>query len=116
VLAHYLNQSRPIREPVAITDIRDINQNAHLGTSKQEVFCFLESGDSGFARDGRKSHQKVFKRFSTLEVVEKRLYGHSRSEKHGRSANDIGVFGDHSHERIVSRAIEASAAGAKSDE
>jgi DNA-binding transcriptional regulator/RsmH inhibitor MraZ len=44
-----------------------------LGTREQKVFCFLESGDSEIARDGRKSFQKVFERFSAFEVTEKSL-------------------------------------------
>jgi hypothetical protein len=32
-----------------------LNQNAHLGTRKQEVLCFFEGSDSRFARGGRKS-------------------------------------------------------------
>jgi len=26
-----------------------VDQNAHLGTCKQKVFCFFESGEGGFA-------------------------------------------------------------------
>jgi hypothetical protein len=37
------------------------------------VFCFFESSDGRFTRDGRKSLQKVFECFSALQVVEQRL-------------------------------------------
>jgi hypothetical protein len=83
------------------------DQNAHLGTSKQEVFCFFESGDGHFTRDGRKSLQKVFECFSAFQVVEERLDGNAGSAKHRSSAKNLRVFDDDAHERIVPRRIGA---------
>ena len=91
-------------------DVSLIDQKAHLETCEQEVFCFFESGDGGFTRDGGKSLQKVFERFSALQVVEQRLEGHSRSAKHRSSAKNIGIFDDHSHATIVSRATAVAGA------
>ena len=85
-----------------------VDQNAHLRTCKQEVFCLFESGDGRFTRNGRKSLQKVFECFSAFQVVDHRLDGHAGSAKHRSSAKDIGVFDD-AHERIVSRVIEVDA-------
>lgn len=80
-----------------------VNQNAHLGTCEQEVFCFFESSDGGFARDSRKPLEKVFECFSALEIVEESLDGNPRSAKHWSSAKNFGIFNDDSHEAIVSR-------------
>ncbi len=80
-----------------------------LRTREQEVFCFFESSDGRFTRDGRKSLQKVFECFSALQVVEERLDGHSGSAKHGSSAKNVRIFDDDSHEIIVSRGIVAGA-------
>jgi hypothetical protein len=68
------------------------------------VFCFFESSDGRFTRDGRKSLQKVFECFSALQVVEQRLDGHAGSTKHRSSAKNVRIFDDDSHEMIVSRA------------
>lgn len=87
-----------------------VDQDEHLGTREQKVFCFFESGDGRFARDSGKSFQKVFERFSALEVVEERLDGNSRPAKDGSSAKNIRIFGDDSHEGIVSRATVVRAA------
>ena len=86
-----------------------VDQNAHLRTCEQKMFCFFESGDGRFTRDGRKSLQKVFECFSALQVVEERLEGHSGPAKHGSSAKNIRIFDDDPHEIIVSRAIVAGA-------
>jgi hypothetical protein len=76
---------------------------SHLRTREQEVFCFFESGDGRFTRDGRKSLKKLFERLSALQVVEERLDGDTGSTKHGSSPKNVRVFCDDSHERIVSR-------------
>jgi hypothetical protein len=80
-----------------------VEQNAHLRTCEQEVFCFFESGDGRFPRDGRKSFQEVFECLSAFQVVEERLDGHAGSAKHRSSAENVRVFDDDSHEGIVSR-------------
>jgi hypothetical protein len=84
-----------------------VDQNAHLGASEQEVFCFFESGDGHFTRDGGKSLQKVFECFSAFQAVEERLERHTGSAKYRSSAENIRAFDDDSHERIVSRGIGA---------
>jgi hypothetical protein len=61
-----------------------VDQNAHYGTCKQEVFRFFERGNGRFSRDSRKSLEKVFQRFSAFQVVEQRLDRHTRSPKHSR--------------------------------
>jgi hypothetical protein len=81
-----------------------VDQNAHLWTSKQKVFCLFERSDGRFTRDGRKSLQKVFECFSAFQVVEQRLDRHSRSAKHGSSAKNIPIFDDDFHRMIVPRA------------
>jgi hypothetical protein len=86
-----------------------IDQNAHLGAGEEKVFRFFESSDCGFARNGGKSFQKVFDCFSAFEVIEKRLDRNARSTKDGSSAEDVGIFDDNSHERIVPRAIAGHA-------
>ena len=88
-----------------------VDQNAHLGTCEQEVFCFFESGDGGFPRDGGKSFQKVFECFSAFQVVEEGLDGHAGSAKHRSSAKNVRVFDNDSHERIVSRGGERAVEG-----
>ena len=80
-----------------------IDQNAHLGTGKQKLLSFFERGDCQFARDGRKSFQKIFQRFPALQVVEKRLRRHPRSTEHRRSAKNFRVFDNNPHKRIVAR-------------
>ncbi len=92
------------RVPESLIDTL-VDQNAHLGTCEQKVFCFFESSDGRFTRDGGKSLQKVFECFSALEVIEKRLDGHSRSAKDGSSAENIRIFDDYAHKGIVTRAI-----------
>jgi hypothetical protein len=77
-----------------------VDQNAHLWTCKQKVFCFFERSDGQFTRDGRKSLQKVFECFSAFQVVEQRLDRHSRSAKHGSSAKNIPIF-DYNFHRII---------------
>jgi hypothetical protein len=72
------------------------------------VFCFLECGDSGFTRHGGKPHEKLFERLSALQIIEESLDWDSRSTKHRSSPKNIRVFGDHSHERIVSRRMKRS--------
>lgn len=84
-------------------------QNEYLGTRQQRMFCFFESSDDRFTRDGRKSIEKIFERFSALQVVGERLDGHSRPAKHRSADKNVGIFDDNSHERIVSRAIVAGA-------
>jgi hypothetical protein len=76
---------QPVPEPLinALVD-----QNKHLKTCEQEVLWFFESSDGRFARDGRKSLQKVFECFSALEIVKERLDGHSGSAKHGSSTKN----------------------------
>jgi hypothetical protein len=78
-----------------------VEQNAHLGTCKQKMLRLLECGEGRFARDGRKAPQKFFEAISTLDVVEKRLDGHAGSAEHGRAAEDVRIFDDDVHERIV---------------
>jgi len=90
-------------------DVSLIDQKAHLETCEQEVFCFFESGDGGFTRDGGKSLQKVFECFPAFQVVEQSLDGHTGSAKHRSSAKNFGVFDDDSHERIVSGSVGESA-------
>src|SRR5260370_4583903 len=86
-----------------------VDQNAHLGTREQEVFCFFECSDRRFTRDGGKSLQRVFESFSVLQVVEEGLDGHAGSAKHGSTAKNIAAFDDDSHGMNVSRAIVTSA-------
>jgi hypothetical protein len=69
-----------------------VDQNAHLWTCEQKVFCFFERSDGRFTRDGRKSLQKVFERLSAFKVVEQRLDRHSRSAKHRSSTKNIPVL------------------------
>ncbi len=73
------------------------------------MFCFFESSNGRFTRDGRKSLQKVFERFSTFQVVEERLDGYTGSAEHKSSPKNVRVFDDDAHEGIVSRGIEADA-------
>jgi hypothetical protein len=70
------------------------------------VFCFLEGGDSGFTRHGGKPREKLFERLSALQIIEESLDWDSRSTKHRSSAKNIRVFGDDSHETIVSRRMK----------
>jgi hypothetical protein len=67
------------------------------------VLCFLENGDSSFTRHSGKPLEKLFECLSAFEIIEESLDGDSRSAEHRSSAKNIGVFGDNSHERIVSR-------------
>jgi hypothetical protein len=62
------------------------DQNAHLGAREEKVFCFFESGDGRFARDGGESFQEVIDSFTAFEVIEKRLDGNTRPAKDGSSA------------------------------
>jgi len=78
-----------------------VDQNAHLGTCEQKVFCFFERSDGRFTRDRRKSLQKVFECFSAFQVVEQRLDRHSRSAKYRSSAKNIPIFDDDFHRMIV---------------
>ena len=93
------------RVPESLVDTL-VYKNAHLRTREQEVFCFFEGSDGQLTRDGGKSLQKVFERFSALQVVEESLDRHSRSAKHRSSAKDIGILDDGSHVSIVSRATQ----------
>ena len=70
------------------------------------MLCFLESGDSGFTRDSGKPFEKLFECLSAFEIVEESLDGDSRSTKHRSSAKNIWVFGEDSHEGIVSERTE----------
>jgi hypothetical protein len=81
-----------------------VDQNAHLWTREQEVFCFFERSNGRFTRDGRKSLQKVFERLSAFKVVEQRLDRHSRSAKHRSSTKNIPVFNDDFDPMILPRA------------
>jgi hypothetical protein len=83
-----------------------IDQNAPLGTRKQKLFCFLESGDGEFARDGGKSLKKIFECFSAFEVIEKCLNGHSGTAKDQSSAENIRMLEDDSHGMIVAREMQ----------
>jgi hypothetical protein len=87
-----------------------VDQDEHLGVREQKLFCFFQSGDGRFARNGGKTFQKVFKRFSALEVVEERLDGDARPAEDGSSAKNVRIFDYDSHDGIVSRVIAASAA------
>ncbi len=62
------------RVPESLIDTL-VDQDAHLGTCEQEVFCFFERSDGRFTRDGGKTLQKVFECFSAFQVVEQRLDG-----------------------------------------
>ena len=84
-----------------------VDQDAHLGTREQQMFCFFESSDSGFTRYGGKSLEKLFDCFSSFQIVEESLDWHSRSAKHRSSAKNIRIFDDNSHDRTVSRMIMA---------
>ena len=86
-----------------------VNENAHLRMREQQVLRFFEGGEGGFPRDGGKPLQKCFECFSAFEVVEERLDRHSRSAKHGSSAENLRVFYDDFHARIVPRATQAEA-------
>src|SRR6266852_5092877 len=76
--------------------------HAHLGTREQKVFCFFESSDGHFTRDGRKPLQKVFECLSALQIVEQRLDRHARTAKHRSSTKNIRIFDNDSHGVIVS--------------
>jgi len=80
-----------------------VNENAHLRMREQQVLRFFEGGEGGFPRDGGKPLQKCFECFSAFEVVEERLDRHSRSAKHGSSAENLRVFYDDFHRRMVPR-------------
>ena len=83
-----------------------VNENsAFLRTGEQKILCFLERSDGRLTRNGRKPHQKIFKRFSAFQVVEQRLDRHSRSAKDGSSSENIPIFGYDFHEGIVSLGI-----------
>jgi hypothetical protein len=69
-----------------------------LGTCEQKLLGLFECSDGRFARNAKKSHQKVFEGFSTLKVVEQRLDRHSRSAKHRSSAENVRIPNDNSHE------------------
>jgi hypothetical protein len=79
-------------------------QSAHLGTCEQKVLCFFERSDGRITRDGGKTLQKVFERFSPFQVVEQGLDRHSRSAKHRSSAKNIPIFDYDFHRMIVPRA------------
>ncbi len=70
------------------------------------MFCFFESRNGGLTRDRGKTLQKVFECLSPFQIIEESLDRNSRSAKHRSSAKNIRVFGDNSHERIVSRRME----------
>ena len=80
-----------------------IRMRIYLRPGEQKVFCFFESSDGRFTRDGRKTLQKVFECFSAFEVLEERLDGHSGSAKYRSSSKDFRILDDDSHEEIVSR-------------
>lgn len=84
-----------------------VDQNAHLRTREEKLFCFFESGDGHLTRDGRKPLQKVFECFSTLEIVEQRLDRDAGAAKHRGSAKNSWIFDDDSHAMIVAREIVA---------
>ena len=86
-----------------------IDQNAHLGTCKQELFCFFESSEGRITRHGRKPLEKIFQRFSAFQIGEKSLDGHPRSAKHRCSAENFGISNYDPHEAIVSREVVADA-------
>jgi hypothetical protein len=78
------------------------------------VLCFFECSDGRITRDGGKTLQKVFERFSPFQVVEQGLDRHSRSAKHRSSAKNIPIFDYDFHHMIVPRAwvqIPAAADG-----
>ena len=70
---------------------------AHLRTGEQKLLCFFQCCEGEFARDRGKSLEKILQRFSTFEVIKKRLDGDARPAKHGCSAENIRVLGDHFH-------------------
>jgi hypothetical protein len=84
-------------------DAMPARQDAHLGAREQKVFCFFERSDGHLTRDGRKPIQKVFERFSALQIVEQRLDRHARTAKHRSSTKNIGIFDNDSHGVMVSR-------------
>lgn len=85
-----------------------VDKNAHLGTREQQVFRFFEGGQSRFAGDGGEPLQKCFECFSAFEVVEERLDRHSGAPEHGGSAENLRVFYDDLHGRIVPRGTRAA--------
>jgi hypothetical protein len=58
---------------------------------KQQLLGFFERLQSQRARDGRKPFQKVLKPFSSFEVLEERLNGHSRAPEYRRAVHDFGI-------------------------
>jgi hypothetical protein len=81
-----------------------VDKNANLWTREQKVLSFFERSDGGFTRDGRKSLQKIFERFSSFQVVKQSLHRHSRSAEHRSSAENSRIFDDDFHRTIVPRA------------
>jgi hypothetical protein len=67
------------------------------------VLRFFEGGDCCFTPDCGKAPQEIFESFSALEVIEKGLDGHSGSPKNRASAENVAIFDNHVHDRIVSR-------------
>ena len=58
--------------------------------------------DGGFARDRRKTLQKILEGLATFKVVEQRLDRYPRTSKDRRTTKSIRVFDDYSHTRILS--------------
>jgi hypothetical protein len=79
-----------------------VEQDAHLGAREQEAFGLFERGEGRFPRNGRKTFQKFFERFSTLYVVEQSLDGHPGAAEDGSSAEDVWILSNDFHEGIVS--------------
>ena len=90
-----------------------VDQNAHLRTCEQKLLRFFERSDGHFTRDGRKPLQKIFECFSTFQVVEHRLDRHASPPEHRSSPENVAIFNDDSHGKIVPRALAAQAQAPK---
>jgi hypothetical protein len=71
------------------------------GRASKSFFCFFERSDGRFARDSRKSLQKVFERFSAFQAVEPHSDRDSHSSKHRSSSKNIPIFDDDFHRKIL---------------
>lgn len=58
---------------------------------KQQLLGFFQRVQSQSARDGRKPFQKVLKPFSSFEVFEEGLNGHSRAPEYWRAVHDLRI-------------------------
>ena len=59
-----------------------------FATTPADLF---QGGNSQLSRDGREIVKKLFQRMATFDVVNQRLHGNARANKHRCAAQDVGV-------------------------